>query len=1343
MGEVYRATDVKLGRDVALKVLPEEMARDPKRLARFQREARAVAALNHPHIVTIFSVEEVEGVHFLTMELVEGQTLDRLIPKQGFPLERLLEIVIALAEALAAAHEKGIVHRDLKPANVMVTNDGRVKVLDFGLAKETRAEGVGDATLSAAERTEAGVVMGTPAYMSPEQVTGDAVDHRTDIFSLGIILYEMATGRRPFQGRSSAELASAILRDTPRAVSDVRADLPGDLARVIRRCLEKDARRRVQTARDVGNELRELARQPSLAAPAASVLEPTGASAAGESGAARADEGFWVAVLPVSYSGANAELTALAEGLSEGIVTGLSRFSYLRVIARGSTARFKSEAVDVRAAGKELGARYVMEGSLRQAGATLRIAVQLVDANTGAHLWAESYDRPFRPEAIFELQDEVVPRIVSTVADAYGVLPHSMSEALRGRAPEELSPYEALLRSFSYAERLTVEEHAAARAALERAVEQAPGHADCWAMLSMNYADEYKFDFNVQQDPLGRALQAARRAVDTAPSNPSAHNALAQALFFRKEFQAFRNAAERAVALNPMDGAILGRMGMLMAFAGDWERGCAMAERAMQLNLQHPGWYRFPAFYNAYRKGDYRGALDVALNINMPGFFNAIAVTASTYGQLGERDAAAKALRELFALRPDFAGAAREWVGKWFDPELGEQVIEGLRKAGLSIPAEKATAGPAALAPKSESVIKQHGKALAIAGAAVVIAALAIGGWLIKARHAPALTERDTIVLADFTNATGEEVFDDALKQALAVDLGQSPFLNILSNEKVRATLRQMTRLPSERLTEETAREVCQRAGSKAFIAGSIAGLGNQYVIGLNAVNCATGDSLAREQVQAAGKERVLEALGSAATKLRSELGESLRSVQRFDVPLDQATTSSLEALKAFSLGQKAQSEKGSVAGIPFYERAIELDPNFARAQEALGVMYSNIGQPARANVFLAKAFELREHASEREKFYIATLYYQLTTGEMEKAIQTYGLWTQSYPRDDAAFGNLSGVYAALGQYEKAVEAQREGLRLNPDSVYAYENLAGYYLALNRFPEARDITAQALARKLDDYPLHTTLYLLEFVQSDSAGMARQAAWFEGKAESENAILALESDAEAYHGRLDKARELTRRVVASAESAQNKESAALWSAEAALREALFGNYGAARERAAAALSLAPGSHDAESEAALALALAGDVARAQALTDDLNKRFPLDTVIQLIWLRAIRAAIEINRKTPSSAIELLQAAAPYELGVNCINPAYIRGEAYLGGGQGVAAASEFQKFLDHRGIVQACPAGAMAHLQVGRAYAMQGDTAKARAAYQDFLTLWKDADPDIPVLKQAKAEYAKLQ
>ena len=682
MGEVFRATDTKLGRAVALKVLPPDMAHDADRLARFQREARTIAALNHPHIVTIYSVDESDGIPFLTMELIEGQTLARHIPDGGLAVDRTLTIGTALADALAAAHEKGIVHRDLKPANVMMTSDGRVKVLDFGLAKELRSAEPTDATLAIGERTEIGVVMGTPAYMSPEQVAGRPMDHRTDIFSLGVVLYQMATGRRPFERATSMELASAIMRDAPRPLTDIRSDVPAHLGQLIQRCLEKDVQRRVQTARDVANELRDIARPAAQKPPMASAR-----AAAGE-GAVFEGEGFWVAVLPFKYSGGNPDVTALAEGLSEEIVTGLSRFSYLKVIARAAAAKAT--------------ARYVIEGSLRQSGSQLRLAVQLVDTVSGAHLWAETYDRPFRAEDVFALQDDLVPRIVSTVADWYGVLPQSMSEALRSKPSDQLTPYEAVLRSFAYGERRTPEEHATARAVLERAVQQAPGYADGWALLSIMRTEEYATGFNLQPDPLGRALHAARQAADAVPSNALAHIALARARFFRKEFQAFRTAADRAIALNPMDGGSLASMGLLMAYSGEWEHGCAMVERAAQRNPHHPGWYWFPFFYNAYRKGDYRGALSIALKINLPHFFYTHLVIAAAYGQLAEHAAAREALRDLLALQPDIVLIARDALARWYPPDLVEQLIDGLRKAGLQIAASSADARSLSIAPLGE-----------------------------------------------------------------------------------------------------------------------------------------------------------------------------------------------------------------------------------------------------------------------------------------------------------------------------------------------------------------------------------------------------------------------------------------------------------------------------------------------------------------------------------------------------------------------------------------------------------------------------------------------------------------
>ncbi len=584
MGEVYQARDTNLKRAVALKVLPDAVAADAERLARFQREAEVLASLNHPNIVTI----------------------------AGLDIDRIISIGEAVADALAAAHDRGIIHRDLKPANVMVTKDGRVKVLDFGLAK-VQGPDAGDATraeLPTAMVTAAGMVMGTRPYMSPEQVQARALDRRTDIFSLGVMLYEMATGRRPFQGPSPAELFASILRDPTRLVSDLRTDLPSDLARAIQCCLEKDPTDRMQTARDVGHALRNSTRSARRAS-----FEQRRPS----SGQARADEGFWVAVLPFKYSGPDAALTTLAEGLSEEIVTGLSRFSYLRVIARSSTSRYGDQAVDVRTVGQQLGAHYVMEGSLRQAGASLRVAVQVVDATSGAHLWAETYNRAFDPAEIFTLQDDLVPRIVSTVADWYGVLPHSMSEAVRSKPIDQLSPYEALLRAFGYYERVTPEEHAVARPILERAVKEAPGHGAAWAMLSMLYGEEHRFEFNVEPDPLGRALLAARRAVETAPSSHVSYLALAQAHYFRKEFEAFRSAAERAVAQNPLDGATVEYLGHLLAFSGNWERGRELGDRARQLNANHPSWYWALPLLDADRAGDYQAARALAPKAPMPG----------------------------------------------------------------------------------------------------------------------------------------------------------------------------------------------------------------------------------------------------------------------------------------------------------------------------------------------------------------------------------------------------------------------------------------------------------------------------------------------------------------------------------------------------------------------------------------------------------------------------------------------------------------------------------------------------------------------------------------------------
>ena len=575
------------------------------------------------------------------------------------------------------------------------------------------------------------------------------------------------------------------------------------------------------------------------------------------------------------------------------------------------------------------------------------------------------------------------------------------------------------------------------------------------------------------------------------------------------------------------------------------------------------------------------------------------------------------------------------------------------------------------------------------------------------------LTEKDTIVLADFANRTGDAIFDDTLKTALYVSLQQSPFLHVLGDSEVTKTLQQMTRPPSTKLTPEVSRELCQRAGSKVYLAGSIDGLGSEYVLGLKAVNCQSGDTLAAQQVTATSKEKVLDALGQEASKLRNELGESLATVQKFDVPLEQATTSSLEALKAYSLGQKAYHEKGPAAALPYQQRAIELDPNFAMGYLVVGADYTTLGEPGRASQFYTKAFQLREHASEREKLTIAANYHKNVNGDLHQAAQTLQEEIEIYPRT-GAYSDLGSVLASQGQYEKAVEVTREVVRRAPDWVGGYGNSANYALALQRFDDARRMIHEAQTRKVDGAALHNALYALAFLAAESAAMAEQLQWFADQRE-ENWAFALASDTEAYTGHVGKARELTKRAVDSAIRADDKEDGAIDLANAALQRAAYGNAAEARESAAEALKLVPTSQGVEVEAALAFAMAGDTARAESLAEELGKRFPLDTQMQSLWLPAIQAQSSLDRKDPTTALNALQAASPIELGaiqfannISCLYHVYVRGEAYLAAGQGSAAAAGFQKILDHSGIVWNCWTGVLAQLGVARANALESRT-----------------------------------
>ena len=637
-----------------------------------------------------------------------------------------------------------------------------------------------------------------------------------------------------------------------------------------------------------------------------------------------------------------------------------------------------------------------------------------------------------------------------------------------------------------------------------------------------------------------------------------------------------------------------------------------------------------------------------------------------------------------------------------------------------------------------------------VPAALVLIVALAAVGLYLRSRSGAGstkterLTEKDTVVLADFDNKTGDTVFDDALKQALAVQLGQSPFLNILSDRKAEETLHLMGRPSTERITRDVARELCIRTGSKAIVLGSISNLGSQYVIGLNTVGCSSGDTLATEQEQASAKQDVLKALSTAASSLRGKLGESLATIQKFDVPVE-ATTPSLEALKAYSMGITTGRTKGDAEAIPFMKRAVELDPNFAMAYVGLGVEYANLGQASLAASYAKRAYDLRDRVSDREKYRISAFYFQYVTGEVEKATQAYELWAKTYPRDLVPHTNLGYIYSSLGQYDKAAAETEQSQRIEP-SLTGYGNLAGIYMNLNRLDDARTVLAQAKANKLDGLVIRITWYSLAFLSGDTAEMDRQAAWAAGRPGEEDAVLSIQSDTEAYFGRLARARDFSRRAVDAAVRADSKETAALWQANAALREAEFGNAATAKQQVAGALARAPG-RDVKVLAAMTMARAGDPTRAKAIVDQLEKTEATNTMLKIYWLPTIKAAIELNSRNSSQALIDLEAPAPYELGgpvpISGLYPVYIRGLAFLTARNGAAAAGEFQKIIDHRSIVLNLPLGALAHLQLGRAYVLSGDTARARIAYQDFFNVWKEADADIPILKEAKAEYAKLQ
>ena len=1124
MGVVYRAHDEQLERDVAIKVLPPGTLTDEDARRRFRKEALALAKLNHPNIETVHEFGAENGIDFLVTEYIPGCSLDEKLINGSLDEKEIVTLGLQLTEGLEAAHDQGLVHRDLKPANLRISPNGRLKILDFGLARLVEPES--DSAIAAC-LTQQPEIRGTLPYMSPERLRGKGNDPRSDIWATGAVLYEMATAQRPFSQTQSAELMAAILSEDPPPPHELNATISSGLESIILKALEKEPQQRYQSARELHEDLKSSGLRASTVYRSAVVTGKT-----------------------ISVTGKTISRQTPTLEIAHVLFTDIVAYSLMPMDQQQAVLHKLQEAV----------------------------------RNTESFVEAQATDRLIR-------------------------LPTGDGMALV---------------FFGDAE-------APARCALElqESLKQSP---EVKLRMGIHTGPVYRVaDINANRNVAGGGINVAQRVMDCG------------------------DAGHILVSKSVAD--VLGHLSTWNVMLHD----------------------------------------------------------------LGEAEVKHGVRVHVFNLYNESSGNAK----------LPHKLHTARQAAQTMLVAQK----------------RRKIKKVTFVVLAVVLATGSAAGWFYW-RRANTLTEKDTIVLSDFTNTTGDNVFDDALKQGLAVGLDQSPFLNILSDDRVRQQLRYMGKPPDERLTPAIARDVCQRSGSRAMLVGSISPLGSHYVIGIRAVNCQNGDSLGSSQAEADSREHVLSALNQAQTQMRKKLGESLASIQKYDISVEEATTPSLEALQAYSKGLKTWNLNGETAALPELKRAVELDPGFAMAYGVMGVMYFDLGETELAIQNSKKAYDLRTRVTEKEKFYILSHYYQFALGDLEKAEQLYEQWLEIYPRDVIPHMNLGAVALYLGQYDKALQGSLEGLRLDPDDATNYENLAGTYIGLNRFDEAAAVLADADKHGMGGEGFLQTSYLLAFMRDDEGEMKKMLTAAAGKPGTEDLLLATHSSTQAFHGRVEEAREFSKQAVASALRNGAKETAAIWQATEALQEAELGNADQARQQAMAALNLAPG-EQVKIISALALARVGEGTRVATIVDELGSKYPEDTLVMNYWLPSIRAAMEISRNKPDEAANDLQATIPYELGgalpnVLCVMyPVYLRGEAALMAKQGDTAITEFEKIVDHRGIASNCPLAALAYRQLARAYSLQKDAARERVFYDKFLQLWQSADPELPLLRETKSALATLR